>query len=264
MTQSGALSLSPYMCKIVVLWILLLTVCIVPGRAQTQADSLYYSRKNSFGVFAAYSNDSSHMLMGDVGQRKLLELGGTYSRRLFQNQFFSLQYEAELLPVSLESDPVIHQTTQQILPVAYPALSYTFEPYGVCQAGSSTISYTVNGVVHVDKFTETCSRRWTIGEGISPVGVRWNFLPRRRWQPVIEGHGGYMYSTQPIPVDQAGNFNFTFDVGAGVEFFRSKSTKGTRSVRAEYRYHHISNDDTASQNPGIDNGVIQLTYVFGR
>jgi opacity protein-like surface antigen len=69
-----------------------------------------------------------------------------------------------------------------------------------------------------------------------------------------------MYSTRPIPINGAGSFNFTFDLGAGIELYRSK----TRSVRAEYRYHHISNDNTANENPGIDNGLIQVTYAFGR
>jgi opacity protein-like surface antigen len=69
-----------------------------------------------------------------------------------------------------------------------------------------------------------------------------------------------MYSTRPIPVPFAGSFNFTFDIGAGLELYRSKS----RSVRAEYRFHHISNHDTANYNPGIDNGVLQITYAFGR
>jgi hypothetical protein len=37
-----------------------------------------------------------------------------------------------------------------------------------------------------------------------------------------------------------------------------------RSIQAEYRYHHISNHDTANANPGIDNGVFKLSYAFGR
>jgi hypothetical protein len=69
-----------------------------------------------------------------------------------------------------------------------------------------------------------------------------------------------MYSTQPIPVLNAGSFNFMFDFGVGVELFRSK----TKSIRTEYRYHHISNHGTAIENPGIDNGLFQVTYSFGR
>jgi hypothetical protein len=35
-------------------------------------------------------------------------------------------------------------------------------------------------------------------------------------------------------------------------------------LRAEYRYNRISNDETADADPGIDNGVLQVAWVFGR
>ena len=99
-----------------------------------------------------------------------------------------------------------------------------------------------------------------MGEAFSPLGFQWNFRPRHRLQPVVIGHGGYIYSTHAIPIDYAGSFNFTFDLGAGVEFYRLNS----QSIRVDYRYHHISNHETANTNPGIDNGVLQVTYAFGR
>ncbi len=239
-------------------------ISTIPCFAQSEPPSPYYSRGNSFGVFTAYSNDSSHILLGASEDRKLLEFGVSYSRRLLQNRIVTWQYDGELLPVALESDPVLHVTEQELLPVPGAVSSFSFIPYAACHAGSGIDTYTLSGVVFSFKYVNTCGRQWTIGEGMSPVGFRWNFTPRRRWQPLIEGHGGYMYSTQPIPVLQAGNFNFTFDMGAGVEIFRPKRAKSQQSVRAEYRYHHISNHDTAGANPGIDNGVIQVTYVFGR
>jgi hypothetical protein len=49
------------------------------------------------------------------------------------------------------------------------------------------------------------------------------------------------------------------DIDAGVEIYRSKS----KSIRAEYRYHHLSNANTAQENPGVDSGLFQLTYCFG-
>lgn len=69
-----------------------------------------------------------------------------------------------------------------------------------------------------------------------------------------------MYSTRPIPLEEAGSFNFTFDGGAGIEWYRTRA----QSMRVEYRFHHISNDNTAGENPGIDNGLLQLTYSWGR
>jgi opacity protein-like surface antigen len=227
--------------------------------AQTQPENPYYSRRNTFGFFVAYSNDSSHILLGEVEQRRLLDVGASYSRRLFQNRIVNWQYSGEILPVALESDPLVHRVETITSPTQATFVS-TYAPYGACQNGSGSFSETFEGITYSYTYADTCSRQWTIGEGMSPVGFQWNFLPRRKLQPFLVGHGGYMYSTQAIPVAQAGNFNFTFDLGVGLELYRTK----TRSIRAEYRYHHISNHDTAIENPGIDNGLFQVTYAFGR
>ena len=58
----------------------------------------------------------------------------------------------------------------------------------------------------------------------------------------------------------AGSFNFAFNFGGGVEFFRSQ----TQSIRLEYQVQHLSNKDTADLNPGIDSGFVRFTYAFGR
>jgi hypothetical protein len=228
--------------------------------AQTEPASPNYSRSNTFGLLAAYSNDSSHMLLGVTEDRKLLNFGATYSRRLFQNRTVNWMYTAEILPVALESDPVLRETTTYTLPFPGPPVASSYEPITACHSGSGTTTFTAGGTVYSFNFTDSCSRRWTIGEGISPVGLQWNFLPRRKLQPVILGHGGYMYSTQPIPDGASGSFNFTFDFGVGLEFYRTR----TRSVRLDYRYHHISDHYTTAENPGIDNGLFTLTYSFGR
>jgi hypothetical protein len=206
------------------------------------------------------------MLLGNVPNRKLFDVGAAYSRRLFVDRVVNWQYNGEILPVALESDPV--QVTNETYTYTFtngnPAetLNQTFSlpTAGPCRGSTSTETFVIpNGTATVVA-VNTCSRRWNIGEAISPVGFQWNFLPRRKLQPFFIGHGGYMYSTQPIPLPQAGSFNFTFDLGAGVELYRTN----TRSIRAEYRYHHISNHGTAEENPGIDNGLFQVTYSFGR
>jgi hypothetical protein len=239
---------------------LVLVLSAASALGQSTAENNYYSRVNTFGIFGAYSNDSSHILMGIAENRRLLEFGATYSRRLLQNHVVNWQYNAELLPVALESDPLLHTVITYILPNPSPPLASTYAQAAPCRAGSGTVSFMANGRKYEYTYADTCSRQWTIGEAMSPVGFQWNFLPRNKLQPVIVGHGGYMYSTHPIPIENAGSFNFTFDLGAGFELYRSKHS----SIRAEYRYHHISNHYTASANPGIDNGVFQVTYSFGR
>lgn len=227
--------------------------------AQSSDASPYFARKNTFSVFSAYSNDSSHILLGLSEKRKLLDIGGAYSRRLLLNHIVNWQYNGELVPVALESDPVIYQSQTFSAPSIFAGLTQTVTllPVSACQPGTGTVNEG-NGIVY--NYVNSCSRRWTFGEAMSPIGLQWNFMPRRKTQPFLIAHGGYMFSTQPIPTANAGSFNFTFDLGAGIEMYRSK----TRSVGAEFRYHHISNHNTSEENPGIDNGLFQVTYSFGR
>ncbi len=235
--------------------------CIATASAQSPIDGPYYARINTFGVFGAYSGDSSHILLGYAEQRRLVDIGVSYNRRLILGRHVNWQYSMELLPVALESDPLGYVVYNQVTPTTATISSSIGDPPVTCSSETSPYSFTLdNGVTYSGTATTFCSgRRWTIGEAMSPIGMQWNFWPRRKMQPFLEGHGGYMYSTQPIPIADAGSFNFTFDVGAGIELYRSKS----RSIRAAYRYHHISNHNTAQENPGIDSGLFQVTYCFG-
>ena len=246
---------------------LIILLALTTGAAGASAQaapavSPYYARTNTFSVFGAYSGDSSHILMGDAENRKLLEFGDAYGRKLFINHIVNWQYNGEILPVALESDPelqfVYHQTSPTVLTYDMNLVTYPGHCIG---SGKGTYNDESGGVITSSgTFTYSCTRRWTIGKGISPVGFQWNFLPRHKAQPFFIGHGGCMHSTQPIPVPAAGSFNFTFDLGAGFELYHSK----TKSIRAEYRYHHISNHNMDNLNPGIDNGLFQVTYSFGR
>lgn len=227
--------------------------------AQTQGAP--YARKNSFGILAEYSNDSSHILMGAAEKRKLLNVGVSYSRRLLLTHIVDWQYDGELFPVALEGDPLSREILQQSEPVPLTMVYDELPPIS-CAPIEFPYSYLgQNGVTYSGTSSTFChGRQWTIGEAMSPIGMQWNFRPGRTIQPLFEGHGGYMYSTRPIPTFLAGSFNFTFDLGAGFEYFESHS----RSFRVEYRYHHISNHNTARENPGIDNGVVHISYIFGR
>jgi opacity protein-like surface antigen len=229
--------------------------------AQSAPDNSAFTRVNSFGIFSAYSNDSSHILLGYAEQRKLLDFGASYNRRILDGRRVDWQLSAELMPVALESDPLSETVVRQILPE--PA-SATFYGDPLISCSPQVVAYKFidpKGVVHTGTETSFCRhRQWTIGEAMSPVGFQWNFRAREKVQPFLDWHGGFMYSTKPIPIDFAGSFNFTVDAGAGVEFYRARH----QSIRVEYRYHHISNANSATYNPGIDSGVLQLTYAFGR
>lgn len=246
-------------CRFAFLLACLVSTCSAP--AQTAPESPAYARVNSFGFFGAYSNDSSHILLGTAERRKLLELGGSYNRRLHLGRRVSWQYSAELLPAALESDPLSETIVRQTRPAPAEETLYG-DALVVCSPQVYSYKFTdPKGVVHSGTETSFCRhRQWTVGEAMSPVGFQWNFRPREKVQPFLDWHGGYMYSTRQIPIDFAGSFNFTVDAGVGFELYRTR----TQSFRVEYRYHHISNANTATYNPGIDSGLLQLTYAFGR
>jgi opacity protein-like surface antigen len=249
----------------ILLFLVAVAFVTAAAAAQSPPSEPWYARKNTFSFFTAYSNDSSHILLGYAENRKLLNIGAGYSRRLWVGRVVNWQYNGEILPVALESDLVGQQVTYQTQPTVATTPAYPIGQVLSCAVFTTPYSYSVPNpgggtTTYSGTFVQSCAgREWTIGEAISPVGFQWNFLPRLKTQPFFIGHGGYMYSTQPIPVRDAGSFNFTFDLGAGVELYRSQ----TRSICAEYRFHHISNHNTAEANPGIDNGLFQITYSFG-
>jgi hypothetical protein len=257
---------------------MLLLLLFVPVLRQAQAQTISpgqagFSRKNGFGIFSEYSNDSSHILLGEARNRKLVTVGGSYSRRLLSRPSLDLNYLLEVRPVLVESDPIVHNTATYTSLGQTSSFSFNSTQAGVCHPNTLNSAGTVAGSNPPETYTasqtSTCGqRRWTFGEGLSPLGLKLNLRPQRRIQPVFTILGGYMFSTRPIPISDAGSANYTLAFGAGVELFHSSpdtsSIFGHRSLRVEYRYNHISNAYTANQNPGIDSGVLQVTYAFGR
>jgi len=232
-----------------------------PGSVMDQ-----YSRKNTFTVFAEYSNTSSHILMGASRERKLADLGGAYTRRVVRFWGSDLSYHVEVRPVLFESDPLETLiATIDGFPVGSPGGSTTTAVVGKCEAGSGEVTFPgdpVGSPPTVEDYSVTCGRQWTFGQAFSPIGFKYSMRTRHPLQPFVIGTLGYMYTSRPVPVADAEAFNFVFDFGAGVELF--KSEKKGRSVSAEVRYHHFSNRDTAAENPGTDNIMYKVSYSFGR
>ena len=213
-------------------------------------DATGYGSKNTYSAFVEYANNSSHIVLGGAPKRKFAALGFRYEHRLFANRKLNLRYAAEFRPLILERD--ITEIETFITPLV-PGGSESTAPAAVtrCTPETETLSVTVQ---------ISCSHRWSYAQGLSPGGMRMNLLPHRRLQPTGNFLVGYMLSSNKIPVDNAGSFNFTFEIGVGFEYFLSPS----RSMRFEYQLQHFSNAYTAVANPGVDSGLVKLTYNFGR
>lgn len=94
------------------------------------------------------------------------------------------------------------------------------------------------------------------GLGLTPVGLKWNFVPRGSVAPYFDLDGGVLFSNTNVPPGTS-KVNFTTSGALGVHFLRSKY-----NVSAEVRFMHISNAGLASPNPGIN--TIQVRIGFGR
>ena len=181
--------------------------------------------KNELSVWGGFSPDSSTVIRG-TGRTEDARFGLVafrYARRFNNNSKVNLKYTLDLVPAAILSNPDLRYV--QISPNAF----------------------------RIDKI-----RRTSYAYGIIPVGLQINFRPRKKFQPYIDGSGGFVYFDKRIPTDVGTHFTFTADVGAGAEFV----LKNGRSVTVGYKYFHLSNGNRGVQNPGIDNNLIHIGYTF--
>lgn len=250
----------------------LLVLSIIAGhssftRAQALPDAPAerpYSFRRSWSIFSEYSPDSSPIFLGIARERKFFNIGGAFTQRLFVTRTAALFYIAEMRPLMLESDPVvvgfrftlsgpeIYYTNIDRLPRRTPVLDP--RPISLVEHGIlDGVPVTITSEVVYD-------RRWTYAFGFSPLGFQANFLPRSRIQPVLTGLGGFAVSPRDIPMFDSSAFNFTFSIGAGVEFYRTAH----HASRLEYRIQHLSSANIGATNSGIDSQMIRASFTWGR
>jgi Lipid A 3-O-deacylase (PagL) len=231
----------------------------LPGPSLQGGDAAY-SRKNTFSGFFEYSNDSSHIILGNSENRKIGAIGFQYQRRLVHRSLFDFSYTAEARPGMLESDPVLTQTVVQTSPVPGSSPEPSLAVVRCIRQTSAPVVTVIGPTVYSYVVVDTCTRRTVVEQGFSPVGVRLSLMPRHRLQLTFSSLAGYMFSSQEVPVPNAGAFNFTFEFGGGLEWYRTR----TQSVRLEYQVQHYSDKQTSVANPGVDSGFVKLTYAFGK
>ena len=234
--------------------VLLFGVSSQPAKGQKAAESDEpYSRRNTWSVFGEFSPNSHHIVLGVSEERRIISLGGEYQRRLVFRRWFELEYLIQARPVFLERDPALagfrSAATGQVVLRFQPA-----QRVDLVDRRQFTL---LPQNVRADPFYET---QWTYAFGLNPIGFKWSFVPRRRLQPVMTFATGFVASARDVPVDQSRSFNFTFELGFGVEYY----LRPKRSLRLDYRVHHLSNAYTGFNNPGIDSNLFQLSYSFGR
>jgi hypothetical protein len=113
-----------------------------------------------------------------------------------------------------------------------------------------------------DGFPTLLGRGPVAGFAVSPIGVEGQTRVAAHWAIYGAGAAGCVWFTREVPSAYSRAFNYTFELGGGVEW----EYRHHRAVRVGYKFHHLSNAYTAPNNPGIDGAVfsVGLAHRFGR
>ena len=179
---------------------------------------------NELGFWAGYSPNNP-TLIGITTDRPFFELNFQYARVLVARDNWALKYMVEMVPVAVISQP------RQV---------------DVVQG---------NFLVQVDA---AGTRRAIYGGGTSPIGLQVNFRRHRMFQPYINGTAGVLYFAEQVPVSGSSQFNFGVGWGAGVQIWHREN----QSVSIGYKFHHISNANSANRNPGADSNLLYAGYSW--
>lgn len=176
--------------------------------------------KNEFSIWGGASPDSNK-LIGVTQDARFGIVALRYARIFKPSRQISLKYTVDAIPAAV---------------LSYPTVRFT-------SLG--------NGVFGMNK--ERVSR---YGWGIAPLGLQINFRRQKRVQPFIASSGGFIYFSKPVPSAFGARFNFTADLGGGVQFM----LRDKKALTVGYKYHHLSNGYRAEDNSGFDSNLFYVGF----
>jgi opacity protein-like surface antigen len=210
--------------------------------------------KQSFGATASFAASSSHIIIGDAYKRQITTAGVEYAYTFLRSDSLALSYQASANPLFLERDPTVigyyytFNGTKTLIPAA---------PSRVLNTTSGALGVPNSNMDYPAPTYGIFSTEYTPGVAVAPVGLRANFLPRFRIQPVFSFDLGIVLTSRNVPLDNTDSFNFSFSLGPGIEYRVNRA----ESVRLDYQFRHISNAKVGNDDPGIDQGVFRLTVA---
>jgi hypothetical protein len=94
-----------------------------------------------------------------------------------------------------------------------------------------------------------------LGVGLIPFGLHWQTSVPAAAQFHFSASGGVLAFTNPTPIVESTNGNFTLEIGGGLTFRRALG----REVMVGYKLHHLSNAGLGHKNPGLDSNVLYVS-----
>ena len=174
---------------------------------------------HSIGTWIGISYDSpTGLLLGTTPGRNFHEVVLRLDWRIVEVQYFRADYTLDIIPFAmLTGNPNRSLSFFRSQPVS----------------GSATL----------------------YGIGAAPLGLRLGIpLSKKRVFLFASGSMGFLIFESPAPTIEASAFNYTFDLGGGVEIAVSPGF----SLVGGYKLHHFSNADRALENPGVDSNMYYL------
>ena len=111
---------------------------------------------------------------------------------------------------------------------------------------------TVQGIEFEQK--QPTGEKPVFGAGVAPFGFKLYLLHGRSLRLYGVGAVGGLWFTRNMPVPEARRFNASFEYGGGLELLRAPN----RTVVVGYKFHHLSNANSAAFNPGLDSNVFYV------
>jgi hypothetical protein len=99
--------------------------------------------------------------------------------------------------------------------------------------------------------------------GISPFGIELQGSLSKALTIYAATAAGGLWFDREYPIPGAGRIDFTLEFGAGMFIALGKESW----LQVGYKYHHLSNANSAAQNPGVDANLVYVGYdwaVFAR
>lgn len=98
------------------------------------------------------------------------------------------------------------------------------------------------------------------GFGFSPIGFASFFSLSKSVGIQLNTSGGIMIMNQDFPTDKGRQFNFTFEIEPSLTIANDHFI----SFAAGYKFHHISNAQTGTQNPGVDSNFLFFSIILSQ
>jgi hypothetical protein len=132
--------------------------------------------------------------------------------------------------------------------------------------GLQPYNYVLNG--HTYYTTVLTGGGTYTGFSITPIILRWDLKPHKRFAPWVQGAGGLIYTTHKFPPDVlvvhgtpggTSVFNFSPQGGGGFHYF----VKPKQSITFSANVIHISSASLGDKNPGVNSSIqFQLGYTW--